>query len=202
MKITVVRKLVAPACMALALAALSPAAHAAAPKEGKWAIGFYAGTYKPESDDLEDQDTFGVRLGYMFTKHVSFGGSLGLISTESDISGTGVSGEVDIDFTLLDFDFVYAFRPDKRFSIALGGGPGWAFASADGEVTTPLGTVSFEGADDDSFTMNAIVGGAIGLGKTRKFFLRPATRFRWFEKREEDDIDQEFTVMFGWALGK
>jgi hypothetical protein len=84
----------------------------------------------------------------------------------------------------------------------VGGGAGFAFANGTGKVQTPTGTISFEDAYSDSFTLNAIVGFPIGLGNAKKFFLVPSTRFRWFEQREEDAIDEDVTLTFVWVFGK
>ena len=74
-----------------------------------------------------------------------------------------------------------------------------SFTSVDTELSGPIGSLEIEGLDDDSFTLNAGLGARIMLGKT--FFLMPAAKCRWFEQREDEPIDTEVTLGFGFVLG-
>jgi hypothetical protein len=107
--------------------------------------------------------------------------------------------EIDADFTLADVSLVYIFKPEKKLSLGIGGGIGWAFASADVEVSGPSGSYTLQGLEDDSFTAHAILGPVLKLSD--RVFLRLATRFRWFEGREDDEVDREITLGVGFVLG-
>ena len=172
-------------------------------EEGTWSIGFYGGTYAPGPDELDDQTTYGIRVGYGITPHWFVSGSLGRVSTESEELPAGLSGEVETDFTLLDFSGGYVFfKPERIFRLSLLAGIGGAWASADGELTdTASGaTVVFEDLEADGFTVHAGIGPIIRLHK--KVYLRVLTRFRYFDDREEDNVDREITLGIGFPLGK
>jgi hypothetical protein len=129
-------------------------------------------------------------------------GSLGAISTETDDLPSGIDGEIETDIILLDLSGGYVFgKPDRVFRFSVLGGIGGAWLSSDGELTdtATMTTIEFEDIEEDSFTAHAGIGPIIRLHK--KVFLRLLSRFRWFEAREEDEVDREITLGIGFPLG-
>ncbi len=168
--------------------------------EGRWFGGVYVGNYNPGPDVIDDEPTFGIRVGYVLSPHVSVSGSLGTADAESSFDQVTFTGNVEGDFLFLDANAFYMFRPESRFRFTLGGGVGGAFASFDGQVTGLGAVVTFEDFTDESLTLNAGLGPVFKIND--RIFLRLLTRFRWFENREDDEIDQEITLGFGFAFGK
>jgi opacity protein-like surface antigen len=162
----------------------------------------YLGAYLPGPDDvLDTAATFGVRVGYNITQRFNVTGELGFVSTDGDKSRRGRTADVDVDWVVSDFSFVWNIRPNKKFVTTLYAGPGYAFASAD--IDTPSGSGNrfdkLQDLDDDSFTFH--FGFGFKWDMTDNFYLRLASRFRWFENRDEDEIDQEITFGVGWKFG-
>lgn len=177
-----------------------PATFAAAPEAGQWTAGFYAGNYAPGPDDaLDDQGTFGVRVGRMITDRFGLGLSIGTVDPDyKALSNPTLSGVLDVKNTLIDLSVMVAFRPKSRFNLFLGGGIGGAFISSSGQVTGPLGTVFFQDLTRDSATVHVGTGAIIGLGK--KVFLRPMMKLRFFEARDDDEVDQEVSLGVGFKF--
>jgi hypothetical protein len=182
----------------LTLGLASPAL-AELPDDGAWLVGFYVGNYDPEPDLIDDDSTAGVRAGYVFNRKFALAGSLGVFSSDNDFSSGSFSGEVDLDLTLLDFTAFRVFRGGKKVSPAIGGGIGGAFASVDLELTGPGIIIIGEDLEDDSLTLNLAAGASIQLGK--RFWLRPNSKFRWYESRDDDEVDQEVSVAFLFRVG-
>ena len=53
--------------------------------------------------------------------------------------------------------------------------------------------------DFDTFTVHA--GGGVKIDISDLVYIRPGARFRWFEEREDDEIDQEITLAVGFQWG-
>ena len=94
---------------------------------------------------------------------------------------------------------MYHIRPDSRFVTTVYAGPGFAFITLDGVVAGPGGpVVAFTGLEDHSFTFH--FGAGFKYDLKDNVYLRLASRLRYFEQREEDDLDQEVTIGVGWKL--
>ena len=148
----------------------------------------YLGAYSPGPDVLDSAATVGIRVGYNITQRFNVTGELGFVSTDGKKKRRGGTADVDIDWVFTDFSFVWNIRPNKKFVTTLYGGPGYAFGS--GEI---------DDVDDDSFTFH--VGFGFKWDMTDSFYLRLASRFRWFENRNDDEIDREITFGVGWKFG-
>ncbi|MEE9255315.1 MAG: hypothetical protein V3U43_10290 [Pseudomonadales bacterium] len=135
-------------------------------EEGSWAVMVFGGLHKPKPGGIDNEGVFGIRGARALTDRWVAVGSLG----HSDI-GRGQQ-------TLLDANMSYVFRPDKRLSMVLTGGIGHAFVN--------------DIAERDSFTMNVGFGPMIGLNS--RLMIRVLNRFRWFESRDDDNVDQEITI--------
>ncbi len=143
-------------------------------EEDRWAVMLFGGVYKFNPGGIDNETIFGIRGGYALTDRVVVSASVG----RSDV-GPG-------EQTLFDGNIGYAFRPDKRLSLVLTAGVGYAFYSDIGE--------------DGSFSMNVGFGPAIGLND--RLTIRVLNRFRWFENRSDDNIDQEITLGLVVKLGQ
>jgi hypothetical protein len=169
-------------------------------EEGQWMGEILGGNYAPGPDDvLDDESTFGLRVVTMLTPKLALVGSLSTVNFEDTVTDGATTVNFDTDILLVDFTAGYVFRPDKRVNIALGGGIGGAFSSTDGTFTTPTVAGFFEELDESSFTLNAAAGPVIHL--TRRVYLKPLMRVRWFENREDDETDVESTLAVGFKFG-
>lgn len=178
-------------CLALTV----PTAHAQV-EEGMKLFEIYGGNYSPEPDLFDDESTFGLRFGFMMTERVVFIGSVGLVELEGTATDGMTSAKLESDIVLLDFTFGYVFKAGNRFAIALGGGFGGAFNEFKGQLQTPTLMVRFDSLSDESFTLNVVVGPVISLSP--KVYLKPLFRARWYEAREDDEVDIESTLAIGW----
>jgi len=174
-----------------------PATLAEVPEPGQWFAGIYGGTYDPGPDEiLDDHSIFGLRFGRMMTNRVALGASLGFVSPDSlEPLDPDLNGQLEASFTLIDLNVTYALRPKSRFGLLVGGGIGGAFISADGHIDEPGGELFFEDVTSDSLTLNVVAGAVFNVGE--KFYIRPQLRMRWFEAREDDQVDQEMSLGFG-----
>jgi hypothetical protein len=145
-------------------------------ESGQYAVLAFGGVYKPKPSGFNNKGVYGIRGAYGVTDRVYVSGSLG----HSDF-GPG-------DQTTLDVNNGYVFRPGKRVSLALTGGIGYAFFNDLGSSV------------DDSFTMNVGMGPAIQLND--RLALRILNRFRWYEDRSRDEVDQEITIGLLVKLGQ
>ncbi len=121
----------------LTLLALSAALASSLPahaeiKERQVELSPFVGYHVFESDqNLEDGLTYGIRLGYSFTRHWAVEGAVSMVnSSVDDASIIGASpGQFrsptdDVDLTLYQLDALYHFLPDNKFSPYIVGGYG------------------------------------------------------------------------------
>lgn len=142
--------------------------------EGRWAVMVFGGVNKAKPHGIHNEVVYGIRGGYGLTERWVVAASLG----HSDF-GPG-------DQTLIEANFGYTFRPDKRLSMIVTGGMGHAFVHGTGK--------------SDSFIMNVGMGPAIRLND--RLIIRILNRFRYFENRDDDNVDQEITVGLVVKLGQ
>ena len=174
-------------------------AHAAV-SQGQWSGEIFGGNYGPGPDDvLDDEGTFGLRVITMVSPRWAVVGSASTVNFEDTVMDGTTTVNFDTDVLLLDFSAGYVFFPDKRVSIALGAGIGGSFSSTDGTFTSPTLQVVFEELDESSLTLNAAAGPVIQL--SRRIYLKPLVRIRWFENREDDETDLESSLAFGFKFG-
>lgn len=118
--------------LSLALAASLPAQ--AQTEVGQFDLSPFAGYHMFENDqNLEDDFTYGVRLGYSFTPKWSVEGAVSFVDTQvDDASLTGAtegqfsSPADNVDLMLYQVDVLYHLRPGSKFSPYLVGGYGAA----------------------------------------------------------------------------
>ena len=175
-----------------------PHAHAQL-SEGQWLGEVFGGNYAPGPDDvLDDESTFGLRAFNMLTPRLALGGSVSMVNFEDTVTDGSLTVSFDTDVLLVDISAGYVLRADKRVAIALGGGVGGSFSSTDATFSTPLVRGFFEDFDESSFTVNVVAGPVFHL--TKRIYLKPLVRMRWFENRDDDETDLESTLAVGFKF--
>ena len=159
----------------------------------------YAGLYDPELSALDSTTTFGVRLGGTIGTRLAISGTLGYFEADGRVSGSLVSGPIEVLAGLADATMSYLFIPDSRFvTIAAGGGIGGAFAEVDGELTTNELELTFKNFGENSFTLHLT--GAAAFNLSKRLYLKPAVRWRWYEARDDNNFDLEYTFALGYIF--
>lgn len=153
--------------------------------KGRWAVMVFGGINKAKPHGVHNEVVYGIRAGYALTERFLVGGSLG----HSDFGfgeQTTIDGNVGYHFPLSKK--LYFLGPDfimERISMAFVGGAGYA-------AFKNLGS-------SGSFTMNVGLGPAFVIND--RLVLRILNRYRWFEDRNRDEVDQEFTMGLVVKLG-
>lgn len=183
--------------------------------DGSGNIEVYAGWYFPDDSgagaDYDDL-TAGLRLGYVFTKHLGLQATLGWFEGDGTYTHPAYGKQtISPSIVPLDISLMGYINPDSRAVFTAYGGIGYAFQDADVDVNCnvlpdPVDDLcradkgARESHTDDSFTLHAGVGAKIDV--TESFYLRPDARVRWFEDREDNEMDWEVSLGFGWWLGR
>ena len=167
---------------------------------GGWVWGIYGGAYIPDPNEFDTGPVGGMRLGYRTGDHTGISASLGYATVEGETGSGPLKIKGDVDAWLLDFNVWYIFRPEKRLSLTVGAGPGWAWN--DGSLTNNAGNSVDKGhITDDSITANVAFGPILKLGKSAN--LRLLTRFRYIDERGSgNDVDREITLGLMFPLGE
>ena len=165
-------------------------------EEAPWSAELFVGTYSSDISRLDEQELFGVRLGYRFQDH--FGMHVNLSARAGDLEVLGSNASIDWRATAVDLSFVWHPKIGGMFEPSFYAGPG--FASVSGELTREVdGALITIDSDsdliDDTATLHVGIGTAIRL--TDKVHLRIGTRARWYEARESDELDTEATLAVG-----
>lgn len=103
-------------------------------QEGQIEVSPFVGYHFFESDqNLQDDLTYGVRLGYSFTPHWAVEGAVSWVNSSVDDNSIIATDEGqfgspvgDVDLMLYQLDALYHFRPDNKFSPYAVGGYGAA----------------------------------------------------------------------------
>ena len=180
--------------LCLGLFAISASAQVS-PGAGTWALGGYVGYYQPDPDVIDDAATGGVRVGYLLSDKLSIMGSLGVVQVDAENPFRG-----DLDSTLLDVNLNYMFGGSGWFGFILSGGVGYAWNDSNiKEPVDPEFGVCAGSCDvDDSFTANAAIGPVFKVGSVG---IRVMNRWRYFDERDDDEIDSELSVAVMIPLG-
>ena len=159
----------------------------------------YGGLYDPELDVLDSSATYGLRFGGTIGTRLAASGTLGYFESDGQISGPVATGPIEVSAWLTDVTLAYLFIPDSRFAtLALGGGVGWSFADLDGELITDELLISFKNFEQNSFTMHVV--GVAAFSLTEQIYLKPAVRWRWYEARDDNQFDLEYTFALGFVF--
>jgi OOP family OmpA-OmpF porin len=102
--------------------------------EGQFDLSPFVGEHKFENkQNLEDEFTYGLRLGYAITPNWSLEGAVSFVETHVDnalmtnpTEGQFASPIDDVDLLLYQIDALYHFRPQQKFQPYLVGGYGAA----------------------------------------------------------------------------
>ncbi|MCZ6779004.1 MAG: outer membrane beta-barrel protein [Acidobacteria bacterium] len=160
----------------------------------------FVGSYDPGPDFVDDDTTFGFRLGYTPNDHFTWLGAVEWLDTDGDFSGPVVSGSLDYQAIFIDSYFIWNLNPESRWVWNLYAGPGFAFVDLDATgVIEDAIKVSVSGLQDDQFTVFA--GGGAILDLSDKVYLRFTYHLRWYEDRDDEETDTEGAIAFGWNLG-
>ena len=157
----------------------------------------FVGNYDPEPDVLDSDPTFGVRFGWDVTRRFGVRGEFSFFGQDGDFTSGMTTGNLDIDYLFADVSFIAFLWPDSRSPLELFGGGGGAFNDIKVRITSGPGAgQSLGNISNDSFIFHVGVGVRIQLGEN--VYLRPEGRLRYFEKRDDDEIDQVLTLAVGW----
>lgn len=186
---------------------------------GSGEIEVFGGWYWPDDDSTSLDDlTYGIRGGINFTP--AFGMMLGLGYTEADDSAVVVGvlpgpvlygpGRVDTEQWHADLSLVWNVNPDSNAIFQILGGIGYAERDVTFKVA---GVKPFSTQNNESFTAHFGLAGRFQVTDT--FYIRPEARLRWFDQdplevkdglggktKDQDRLDYEATIAFGWALGQ
>lgn len=185
---------------ALSMIGITPPSALAQGPSG-WYFEAFSGGYTSGLDALNESAPWGLRVGVKPPD-----GMLGLDFEYGRLDGNirGIEtdeGPVDVryDASVFDASLAVWLADGRRLQFMLFGGIGWTFADAtatrpiDDEISIVLG-----GADADTFTTNIGLAARVFIGDT--VFLRGDVRGRWYEKRERDSTDTEYTLALGFSL--
>jgi outer membrane protein with beta-barrel domain len=151
--------------------------------------------YDPAPDVLDSDLAYGVRFAYNLNRRFTLNGEFGHVGLNGEFKSGNSTTELDYSAFLSDFVVDFNFAPSSPVVPTLFAGLGWAYESLDVKTKGPIVTVEAEDLNDDSLTVQA--GGALKIQLGKRFELRPAVRFRWFEARSSDDTDTEYLLGFG-----
>lgn len=148
----------------------------------------YGGYYVPGLSELDDDLTFGARMGNRFSENFGwqFSGGVFDLNGEQDRPLAGSVG--DANGYIFDGSFQWFIGGTN---LALFGGPGFATVDVDLVGTT-------EDVSDDAFTLH--LGMSYVFQFTDNLYLRPDVRFRSFYGDTYEKTDTEATLAFGWSF--
>jgi hypothetical protein len=168
-------------------------------------IEVYAGAYKPDPAVLDENVSYGVRIGYNFAEHVSIRGVLSSFDTEGTFTTYHgefgqVNGTINYRSTILEFPLVIRPHPEKAWLMDLFFGPGFSFVSYDQLASDERFEYESGKLEGSGFTVVA------GIGVQREFFgrlfLHLVGQSHWYAAREQDRLDLEATLGLGVMLGR
>jgi opacity protein-like surface antigen len=176
---------------------------------GQKEIEVYGGIFTSDIEFLDEEATFGVRFGGNLTDRFNLQVQLGALPLDADFNSDIWSGDADLDSWVFEVSAGLNLRPGKRWNPLLFGGIGYVSAEGDGVLTRKGDglTIDFSHLEEDSFTVHAGLNSKIYV--TDNFYVRPGTRVRWYEAREDfeelgekfdvDEFDIEYTLGLGWV---
>jgi hypothetical protein len=180
----------------VALAVGTPALADVQPKGKVFEVWFE--DYVPGAPEFDPNLAYGLRFAYNNNERITYAGEAGYVATTGTFSDSLSTTKVDYSSWFVDFIVDINFAAKKKVVPVIFLGLGWAGESADAKSTGTLLTVTVEGAYDAGFTLQG--GGALKIQMGKKFELRPAVRWRWFDQRSENDVDTEFLLGFGYRF--
>jgi len=186
------------AALAFVVAADAQAANAPPLEPGPWSASIYGGIYLPDWEAVDNAATYGIRIARPFADHFVASGAVSTVSLDGHSERNGIVKDANFDLTLADAEIGYVVDPSSTVSLTTAIGIGWAFT--DGALKVSDGDGGFRhSSGDDSFTASISVGPIVRI--TDRIALRIVSRWRWFEARKDDEIDQEVLAGLVFGLG-
>jgi Outer membrane protein beta-barrel domain len=165
---------------------------------GKKVVEVWVEDYTPGASQLDSDLAYGIRFAVNANERITYAGEFGYVSLSGEFSDGITTTQVDYSSWFSDFVTDINFASKSKVVPAIFLGLGWAGENADAKSTGNLFTVSVEDAYQSGFTLQA--GAALKIQMGKSFELRPGVRWRWFEARDQDDIDTEFLLGFGYRF--
>jgi hypothetical protein len=178
------------------LAAGSPASAAIQP-HGK-VFEVWVSDYTPGASELDSDLAYGVRFTFNANERLSYAWEGGYVSTSGEFTDGATSTKADYSSWFSDILVDLNFASKSKIVPVVFVGFGWAGESADAKSTGTILSVSIEDVYQSGITFQG--GGALKIQLGKKFELRPAIRWRWFEARSRDDVDTEYLLGFGYSF--
>ena len=157
---------------------------------------FWVGYFSPGPDSIDGDLSYGLRGGYNISRRYTIGGELSWAGTEGFFMDTLSTVEFDYDVINVDFitDINFAGKRSSSYAITLG--VGRTFVSTSGTFTDPDIVRVFNNLREDSWAM--LIGAAAKIQVGAAFYFRPAVRWRYVFERDNEQVDAEYLLAFGW----
>lgn len=188
------RSRVAAVLLGLATASACSAVASVPPNSAEFEV--LAGYTFPGPDILDGDAFFGLRAGFNAGVHLYLDLELAFQNSDTRFTQQGTVVEVDYEAFVLDLSAGWTFATRKRWNPMLYGGLGWVNVTADVEVSPPGAFDQIGGLFDNSFSLHG--GAGIRIGVTKGSYVRVDYRVRWFDERDDDPLDGEATLAYGW----
>ena len=166
-------------------------------EEDTFDLEFYIGSYD-FSRDFDSTETYGIRLDWNVSERVGIFTQLGWFDADQDIDS---NSSIKFQTFVWDWDVNVNFLEDRMMVPVVYGGIGWASSDYEIEGACPIGDgrCSVKGYNSSSFTAN--IGAALRIDLGERLFLKPDVKWRWYEQRESDSTDAEYTLSLGIKFG-
>jgi hypothetical protein len=167
-------------------------------QQGGWQyqLELFGGYYDPKPDVMDEGNLAGLRFGRMTQEMFRFDVTVGYF--EGDLlTEEGDDRDLTYESFFVNFDETLLLNPDGSVHPTVVVGVGWAWAKLVGHGSGGLGS-GFEKLDEGTLSVNAGLGLEVELGSRAS--LRPVVRARWFEARDQDEVDLEATLGIAFSL--
>ena len=179
----------------------------------QWSLEAVGGLYVMDLDPLDEDPAFGFRVvretgarwsleAQVLRLSADLEREFAIIAIAPPPPGALTNLRIDYEAIALDLSARLRLLPEYLpVQLHLLGGPGWGFV--DGEVHTRLSNGARErtrsgGFLDDSLT--AHLGLALDYDLAESWYLRFDARTRYWDERESNDTDAEYTLGVGFRL--
>ena len=160
--------------------------------EAKYEFQSYAGYYFPHTSEVDDDLIWGTRVGRGFQDW--------RWNVLAGVEYFKPSGQFSKIF-FFDVSGVLHFRPDKPAIPTVFAGLGWALVDEDGVGDDDEPDIS-ETLTGDSLFATFGIGFKVFLNRNKTWNLNMRSLARWYEDRDDGDLDREFTAGLGWVMGR
>lgn len=182
------------ACAAL-LVSTAPAT--ARTLEGSAEFEGYAGVYLPGPSVLTTEPVIGFRGGVNVKPKFNLQIDFSYVRSKTTVEPIpGVSADLDFKMSSIAIPFAFQPMPYSRWVPMLYAGPGWAWIDAKVTTDAQFDEPIPDRLKEDSFFI--VFGGGVRYFANRNWYVRPDVRFRWFQRRDTDQIDSEIVFAVGY----